>query len=97
MSKQPFHDYMEKCQYCGKYMTAEQVESHKCDFPFKDVKEIPIMYHSEVQNEKGETIIIARGFDGILYRLRLCKNPIRRNFTDDDTRRRLDRTPGDDI
>jgi len=63
------HDYIEKCPYCGKYMTAEQAESHVCASPFNDVKEIPILYLSKVEKQNGDTIFLARGRDGILYRL----------------------------
>jgi len=76
-----FHDYIERCPQCGQYLTAEQVKIHKCTTLFKGVKEIPILYHFEIKDDNGQTIIMARGSDSILYRLRLGKNIIRRKFT----------------
>jgi len=89
------HDYIEKCPYCSQFLTAEQAESHVCDVPLKGITQIPIMYLSEVKEENGDVIFLARGYDGILYRLCKTKRPmksIRRKFTDIDDRRRLYRT-----
>jgi len=70
------HDYMEKCPYCGKYLLAKQVRTHVCDLPFADVREIPVVFFYETMSDKGDKLVMARGYDGILYRLVKCKNPL---------------------
>ena len=54
------------CSACKKKYIAEESKNHEnC---LIGVKEIPISY-SFTSEEKGKSIIIARGLDGILYRL----------------------------
>jgi len=79
------HDYIEKCPRCGAFLTAEQAKDHKCSIPLKGVKEIPILFHYECKKDNGDVIIMARGLNGILYRLVESKKSIRRNFTDDES------------
>lgn len=81
-----FHDYIEKCPYCGKFMTAEQVEHHICNSPLIDIKEVPILYYFMQHKENGDTVISARGLDGVLYKLRQSQTSfIRRRFTRDES------------
>jgi len=82
--KKGSHDYMEKCPYCGQYLTAEQAKSHVCDVRLRGITQIPIMYLSEIKEENGDVMFLAGGYDGILYRLCKTKHPmksIRRKFT----------------
>ena len=90
-----FHpnDYMERCPYCKKYLLANQIEQHVCDAPLQDVREIPILFDYETSNGDGERIIVARGYDGVLYRLVKTKNPFsRRKVTDSDNSQEGNRT-----
>lgn len=70
------HDYMERCPYCKEYLLAKQVSSHKCNTSLNDVKEIPVVFFYEAESGKGASLIVAMGFDGVLYRLVKCKNPL---------------------
>ena len=86
-----FDDYLERCPYCKRFMTPEQAKDHICNSPLIDVKEIAIIYHFETCDKNGDTLIIARGLDGVLYKLHQCKNlvrgtdVIRRKFTGDES------------
>ena len=92
MGKSFFHDFVEKCPRCGKYMTAEQAEHHICTSPLIDVKEIAIMYHYEACDKNGNTLIVARGYDGVLYRLRKRKKTHPTKIYTRRIRRRLAKT-----
>ena len=85
-----FDGLLDRCPYCKRFMTPEQVENHICDSPLVNVKEIDVIYYFE----KDENTIIARGLDAILYKL--CKlnssKTTRRNLTRNNNRRELDRT-----
>lgn len=76
------HDYMEQCPYCKKYLLASQIKQHICNTPLLDVKEIPVLFSYETSNDDGEKVIMARGFDGVLYRLVSCKNPLKLHSSD---------------
>jgi hypothetical protein len=83
------HDYMEQCPYCKKYLLARQVKNHKCDTLLTDVTEIPVLYFYESTTESGNRLIIAHGFNGVLYHLIESKNPLadeilQRKRTDED-------------
>jgi len=67
---------MEQCPYCKQYVLESQKSEHKCKREFNSVKEIPVVFFYETQTEQGLPLIIARGFDGILYRLVKCNNPL---------------------
>ena len=69
-------DYMERCPYCKKYLLETQVANHKCEVPLRTVQEIPVVFSYETTSQKGLSVVIALGFDGILYRLVTCKNPL---------------------
>lgn len=64
------HDYIEKCPHCGRFMTFQQAQHHSCDNIIADVKQIDITYYFETVDALGNRMIIARGLDGVLYRLR---------------------------
>jgi hypothetical protein len=98
MNSSEGHDYIERCPFCQKFMTAKQVKTHQCDaHPFSSVKEIPVLYYYEVP-EGNEKVIIAHGYDGIMYRLIECKNPLAHKSSSDDgyhdrsNRRKVNRT-----
>jgi hypothetical protein len=83
-----FHpnDYMERCPYCKQYLLASQIKQHVCNAPLIDVREIPVLFSYETSDINGERVIIARGYDGVLYRLVKTKNPLnRRKVTDSGT------------
>ena len=86
-----------RCPRCNKFLIAEQKETHRCSVPIREVKEILLDWINDgVQNEDEDTVQVAMGLDGVLYRLILCKhNPphtTKRNFTCEQTKRGLDRT-----
>jgi len=67
---------MEQCPYCKKYLLACQRQEHKCDAPLVDVKEIPVIFFYELLTKDSRKIVIARGFDGVLYLLIQSRNPL---------------------
>jgi hypothetical protein len=67
---------MEQCPYCKKYLLATQVIEHKCDTSLRTVKEIPVVFFYETLTQKGTSLVVAMGFDGVLYRLVKCKYPL---------------------
>lgn len=91
MKRHRLYDDLERCPYCKRFMTAEQAKHHVCNSPLIDVKEVDILYHYMSHNEDGDTLIVARGLDGVLYKLRQCKDIDRRIFTRKRNRRGLDR------
>jgi hypothetical protein len=83
------HDYMERCPFCREYLLYNQIKNHVCKTPLITVKEIPVVFSYNTTDDNGYKVTIARGFDGILYRLLRCKNPIA------DEKKHLFRTDGD--
>ena len=89
---------MEQCPYCKKYLLANQKSEHVCDTPLRTVTEIPVVFSYETKTEDGNSVVIAMGFDGILYRLVRCRNPLVDRQSSDEylhdkrTRRRFDST-----
>jgi len=87
-----------RCQRCGKFLIAEEFDSHKCDIKISDVKEIVVDHYHEFSqpDPEGHRLILAQGLDGVQYWLVECKhNPphnTRRDFTGSPNRRRLDST-----
>lgn len=97
MNKPNGHDYIEQCPYCHKYLTYAQAKVHQCLSRIENIKEIPVLYCYELSDDNGAKTVIAHGFDGILYRLVECKNPISRSPSDDSyhepsNRRKVTRT-----
>ena len=85
MAEKP-DDYMEKCPYCHDFLLPIQRKDHFCNAPLLDVKEIPVIFSYITTEENGDKVVIARGYDGILYRLVRCDNPLnRRNVTGSGT------------
>jgi hypothetical protein len=62
-----------KCSRYKEYLTQEEFPSHKCKIvnriPINGVKEIIIEYFYEIQDNDGNTLFMAKGLDGTLYRL----------------------------
>lgn len=81
-------DYMEQCPYCKKFLLANQIKQHNCNSILTEVKEIPVMFSYETTDGHGKRVTIARGYDGVLYRLVRCKNPLadekKQHFTTDE-------------
>lgn len=62
-----------KCRKCHAFLTGAELESHECDgeIPLMSMKDIPIEHYTICDSKKEETIILAWGWDGIVYRLNL--------------------------
>ncbi len=92
------HNNIIKCNRCGEFISSELSDSHTCTIPLKDVKEIFIDYFFETKTANKDTIIIAKGLDGTLYRLIVSKTKTFTNYPTDfdrkNNRHRLDRTQG---
>jgi len=65
-----------RCPRCGKFLIAEDYESHTCDFA-----DIPIRGHKEIRldhmtdcgtDNNGDNIVLGWGLNGILYRFVIC-------------------------
>jgi hypothetical protein len=70
------HDFIEKCPFCKKYMTAKQIENHICEGQdFSGVVEIFVRHVYDL-SEGNRRTIIAHGFDGKMYRLVEATNPL---------------------
>ena len=61
-----------RCPKCGAFLVAENYETHRCRTPI-DVREIDVDYYFETDSGQGR-ILIAKGLDGVLYRLILRDN-----------------------
>lgn len=87
------------CERCKKQFIDEEFSSHFCDPITTNIQEIGIDYllDSEI-DEHGDQVHIAKGLNGILYRLVECShNPSHTNtypttFDSEEIRRRFDRT-----
>lgn len=55
-----------KCSWCGKILIAEQYDSHECDIPWKDSKQIPVSSIFDCTTKSGEAKV-GVGVDGIRY------------------------------
>lgn len=58
-----------RCSRCGQFFVAEEFNSHICSIPFKGVKELLVDYYFEGMDENENKVIIAKGLNGIIYRL----------------------------
>lgn len=87
------------CERCKKSFIEEEYGNHNCSPITTRLQEIGIdrMYGS-VTNENGDKVHIAKGLNGIMYRLVECThNPPHTNthpttFDSENIRRRFDRT-----
>jgi len=86
-----------RCPRCHKFPIAEQRETHHCTIPLKGVKEIVLDWIIDgIQNEDEDTVQVAMGLDGFLYRLILCKhNPPHTSRTPSDECLRKDKSDED--
>lgn len=90
---------MVNCERCKKTFIDEEYPNHVCDPLTTKLQEIGLhrMYGS-VTNENGDIVHIAKGLNGIMYRLVECThNPPHTNthptvFDNEEIRRRFDRT-----
>lgn len=90
---------MINCQRCKKQFIDEEFDSHECSPMATKAQEIGIDYMLEGEiNENRDMEYIAKGLNGIIYRLVECHhNPTHTNadptfFDSLEARRRLDRT-----
>jgi len=63
-----------KCPRCGRVLIAEEYPSDTCNPRFRGVKEIIIDWHYETKSDDGHNVVMAKGLDGVLYRLVECKH-----------------------
>ena len=87
------------CERCKKQFIDEELDSHFCTPKTTKAQEIGIDFILKGElNENGDTVHIAKGLNGILYRLVECPhNPTHTNtypttFDKEEIRRRFDRT-----
>ncbi len=87
------------CQRCAKTIISDELETHECSPETIGVQEIGLDYWFKGDiDENGDEVLIAKGLNGILYNLVLCKhNPPHPNthptvFDKEKNRRRFDRT-----
>ena len=69
---------IQKCSRCKKTLIEEEFSIHVCTPTIIERKDILIDYCIEVKNnENGDRVFLAKGLDGILYRLIKCvHNPV---------------------
>lgn len=66
---------IERCERCKQFIIAEQRDFHKCNLRVKAVKEIYLDWLNQpVQNLNQDSVLVAMGLDGYLYRLILCQH-----------------------
>ena len=86
------------CQRCKKSFIEEEYPDHSCSPITTRLQEIGLdqMYGSTINNN-GDTVYMAKGLNGIMYRLVQCShNPTHTNlhpttFDSEEIRRRFDR------
>jgi hypothetical protein len=86
-----------RCPKCNAFLIAEDFADHKCKVAFQGIQTIIIDHYYETHADKdGHKIVFAKGLNGYLYRLVICKhNPshtANRKFTDEDANREGDVT-----
>lgn len=79
------------------FLLHNQKKDHFCNAPLIDVKEIPVIFSYDTIEDSGDKVTIARGYDGVLYQLIRCKNPLSKISSDDSyrepsNRRKVNRT-----
>ncbi len=87
------------CERCKKQFIDEEIEDHVCSPMATKAQEIGIDYILKGEpNENGDLVHIAKGLNGIIYRLIECPhNPPHTNtypttFDSEEIRHRFDRT-----
>ena len=87
------------CERCRKSFIDEELDLHTCSPTLTKTQEIGIDYIFEGKNNNnGDKIYMAKGLNGIMYRLVQCPhNPTHTNthptiFDSEKIRRRFDRT-----
>ena len=87
-----------KCRKCSKMFIFEEYNHHVCSVDFKGIKEIGIDYHFDGEkDENNDQVFIAKGLDGIIYRLVKCDHNHPHTsadptiFDSEKNRRRIDR------
>lgn len=88
-----------KCERCRKSFIQEEYHNHTCYPQTTKVQEIGIdRIFGSTTNGNGDQVYIAKGLNGIMYRLVQCShNPTHTNlhpttFDSEEIRRRFDRT-----
>ncbi len=59
-----------KCERCQKSLIDEEYSSHVCTPNLRGIKEIEVDYYYEHTSKNGDKVIMAKGLDGFLYRLK---------------------------
>lgn len=88
-----------KCDRCNKSLIEEEFSNHVCTPRLTKTQEIGIDYiFTGKTDQNGDIVHIAKGLNGIMYRLVQCShNPTHTNtypttFDSQEIRRRFDRT-----
>ena len=84
-----------RCPRCQTFVIAEQLASHKCNIPIKGAEAIFLDWIADgFTDENDDYVRMAKGLNGTLYELVLCKhNPphsAKRDFTGCGTKQGLD-------
>jgi hypothetical protein len=58
-----------KCDRCGKILIDEEYDSHLCSPVPSGSKKIVIDYYQIVKDNLGQTVIVAKDLNGVIYRL----------------------------
>ena len=72
------------------FLIGEDLEHHTCKLPFGGIRTITIDHYYEMHtlDADGHKVVVAKGLDGYLYQLVICKhNPphtAKRQFTNDN-------------
>ena len=86
-----------RCPTCNAFLIAEDLANHRCKMRLQGTATVMIYdYFKTHADREGHKIVFAKGLDGYLYRLVICKHKpphtAKRKFTDPDTKQGLDIT-----
>ena len=59
-----------KCERCQKSLINEEYQSHVCTPNLRGIMDIEVDYYYEHKTKNGDKVIMAKGLDGFLYRLK---------------------------
>lgn len=86
-----------RCPRCNTFLIAEDVANHRCKMRLQGITTVMIHDYFETHADRqGHKILFAKGLDGYLYRLIMCKHKpphaTKRRFTGENTNQGLDKT-----
>lgn len=88
-----------KCSHCGQILSIDDFDLHKCEWTFKDVQQIPVVYFRD-DSFNDKKVMTGYGLDGVLYTFVVTPRtpiPYMRGLSDDSyhdssNRRKVNRT-----